>query len=44
MALSARNHLAGTIEEIAHDTILCHVVGPPQSAPETGSLTTAETG
>jgi molybdopterin-binding protein len=26
MALSARNHLAGTIEEITYDTILCHVV------------------
>lgn len=26
MTLSARNHLAGTIEEITHDTILCHVV------------------
>jgi len=26
MALSARNHLTGTIEEITLDTILCHVV------------------
>lgn len=26
MALSARNHLPGTIEEITHDAILCHVV------------------
>lgn len=26
MALSARNHLTGTIEEITHDAILCHVV------------------
>jgi molybdopterin-binding protein len=26
MALSARNHLTGTIEEITHDTILSHVV------------------
>ena len=26
MALSARNHLVGTIEDITHDVILCHVV------------------
>ncbi len=26
MTLSARNHLKGTIEEIALDAILCHVV------------------
>jgi molybdopterin-binding protein len=26
MALSARNHLTGIIEEITHDAILCHVV------------------
>ena len=26
MALSARNRLACTIEEITHDAILCHVV------------------
>jgi molybdopterin-binding protein len=26
MALSARNHLPGTIEEITHDTILSHVI------------------
>lgn len=26
MTLSARNHLTGTIEEITHDAILCHVV------------------
>lgn len=26
MALSARNHLTGTIEEITRDAILCHVV------------------
>jgi molybdopterin-binding protein len=26
MTLSARNHLAGTVEEIAVDAILCHVV------------------
>ena len=26
MALSARNHLGGTIEEITHDTIMSHVV------------------
>lgn len=26
MVLTARNHLKGTIEEIAHDTILSHVV------------------
>jgi len=24
--LSARNHLPGVIEEIAHDAIMCHVV------------------
>jgi molybdopterin-binding protein len=24
--LSARNHLAGTIDEITHDAIMCHVV------------------
>jgi len=26
MQLSARNHLAGTVEEITCDTIVCHVV------------------
>jgi molybdopterin-binding protein len=26
MTLSARNHLTGTVEEITHDAILCHVV------------------
>ena len=26
MTLSARNHLTGTVEEITHDTILCHVI------------------
>ena len=26
MTLSARNRLTGTVEEIAHDAILCHVV------------------
>ena len=26
MQLSARNHLAGTIEEITEDAIVCHVV------------------
>jgi molybdopterin-binding protein len=26
MPLSARNHLPGTIEEITHDAIMCHVV------------------
>jgi molybdopterin-binding protein len=26
MALSARNHLPGVIEEIVQDTIVCHVV------------------
>ena len=25
MQLSARNHLSGTIEDIAYDQILCHV-------------------
>jgi molybdopterin-binding protein len=26
MTLSARNRLTGTVEEITHDAILCHVV------------------
>ena len=26
MPLSARNHLAGTVEEITYDTIVCHIV------------------
>ena len=26
MALSARNHLIGVIEEIAYGSIMCHVV------------------
>jgi molybdopterin-binding protein len=26
MPLSARNHLAGTIEEITYDAIVCHIV------------------
>jgi molybdopterin-binding protein len=26
MPLSARNNLAGTVEEITYDTIVCHIV------------------